>query len=85
MTLMAAVAVSSFWSTGIAGEGRFSWIHGLSVFTLVTLVLAVRAARRGQIRRHQLGMIAIYIGALLVTGLFTLLPGRIMHQVVFGG
>ncbi len=84
---MAAVAVSSFWSTGIAGEGRFSWIHGLSVLTLVTLVLvlAVRSARRGQIRRHQISMIAIYIGALTITGLFTLLPGRIMHQVVFGG
>ena len=29
-------------------------------------------------------MIAIFTGALVVAGLFTLLPGRIMHAVVFG-
>ena len=29
-------------------------------------------------------MIAIFSGALVVAGLFTLLPGRIMHTVVFG-
>ncbi len=29
-------------------------------------------------------MIFIFVGALLVAGLFTLVPGRIMHAVVFG-
>jgi uncharacterized membrane protein len=29
-------------------------------------------------------MIAIFAGALVVAGLFTLMPGRIMHAVVFG-
>jgi uncharacterized membrane protein len=29
-------------------------------------------------------MIAIFVGALVVAGLFTLMPGRIMHAVVFG-
>ena len=29
-------------------------------------------------------MISIFIGALVIAGLFTLLPGRIMHAVVFG-
>jgi uncharacterized membrane protein len=29
-------------------------------------------------------MLQIYVFALLVTGLFTLWPGRIMHAVVFG-
>jgi len=29
-------------------------------------------------------MIAIFTGALVVAGLFTLLPGRIMHAVIFG-
>ena len=31
-----------------------------------------------------LAMISIFLGALVVAGAFTLLPGRIMHQVVFG-
>jgi uncharacterized membrane protein len=29
-------------------------------------------------------MISIFTGALVIAGLFTLLPGRIMHAVVFG-
>jgi uncharacterized membrane protein len=29
-------------------------------------------------------MTFIFAGALVIAGLFTLLPGRIMHQVVFG-
>jgi uncharacterized membrane protein len=30
-------------------------------------------------------MISLFAGALVVAGAFTLLPGRIMHRVVFGG
>ena len=29
-------------------------------------------------------MILIFSGALVIAGLFTLLPGRIMHAMVFG-
>ena len=29
-------------------------------------------------------MISIFGGALIIAGLFTLMPGRIMHAVVFG-
>jgi uncharacterized membrane protein len=29
-------------------------------------------------------MISLFLGALLIAGLFTLLPGRIMHAVAFG-
>ena len=29
-------------------------------------------------------MIGIFFGALVIAGLFTLMPGRIMHAVVFG-
>jgi uncharacterized membrane protein len=30
-------------------------------------------------------MLGLFLGALVVTGAFTLLPGRLMGQVVFGG
>jgi uncharacterized membrane protein len=30
-------------------------------------------------------MIGLYLGALVIAGLFTLVPGRIMYKVVFGG
>jgi uncharacterized membrane protein len=29
-------------------------------------------------------MISIFVGALVIAGAFTLLPGRVMHAVVFG-
>jgi uncharacterized membrane protein len=29
-------------------------------------------------------MILIFTGALVVAGLFTLIPGRVMHAVIFG-
>jgi uncharacterized membrane protein len=29
-------------------------------------------------------MIYLFLGALVIAGLFTLVPGRVMHKVVFG-
>ncbi len=85
VVLMAGTAGSSFAVTGLAGAGHFSWIHLLSLFTLLALPVAVMAARRGRIERHKRAMVLLFAGGLVITGLFTLLPGRIMNQVVFGG
>ena len=82
--LMAAVAISSFWIHTIRLVGPFSPIHLLSIFTPIMLVVGVLAARGHNIRRHRITMISIFCGALVVAGLFTLVPGRIMHAVVFG-
>ena len=82
--LMAVVALSSFGLSGLRQVGPFSWIHLLSVFTLTALVRGVLHARRGEIAAHRWTMIALYLGALMITGLFTLSPGRIMGRVVFG-
>lgn len=81
---MAAVALSSFAIQDIRLIGPFSPIHGLSVFTLVMLVLAVRAARGHRVKAHRQRMKGLTFGALLGAGLFTLLPGRVMYQVMFG-
>jgi uncharacterized membrane protein len=48
------------------------------------LPLAVLAAHRHQVTRHRGRMIGLFVGALVVAGLFTFWPGRIMHAVVFG-
>jgi uncharacterized membrane protein len=83
-TLMLAVVLSSFFIHTIRVWGPFSPIHLLSVFTLLALPLAVMRARRHQVERHRRAMTGIFIGALLVAGIFTFLPGRIMHAVLFG-
>jgi uncharacterized membrane protein len=82
--LMLSVAVSSFWIHQIRLVGPWSPIHLLSIFTLVTVPLGVWRAHRHQVADHRLIMTLIFSGALVVAGLFTLLPGRIMHAVVFG-
>ena len=84
VVLMAAVAISSLWIHEIRLVGPFSPIHILSVFVPVMLVLAVLHARRHNVSGHKKAMISIFFGALVVAGLFTFVPGRIMHAVVFG-
>jgi len=83
--LMTAVALSSFFIHEMRIWGPWSPIHLLSIGTLVALAAAVYAARHHRIASHRRAMIAIFIGALVITGALTLLPGRIMHAVVFGG
>jgi uncharacterized membrane protein len=82
--LMLSVAVSSFWIHQIRLVGLWSPIHLLSIFTLITVPLGVWRAHRHQVADHRRIMILIFSGALVIAGLFTLLPGRIMHAVVFG-
>jgi uncharacterized membrane protein len=84
VVLMVLIAASSFWIHGIRLIGPFSPIHLLSIFTLATVPLAVLHARRHRVDAHRKAMTAIFVGALVIAGLFTLLPGRIMHDVVFG-
>ena len=84
VVLMVVVAASSFWIHQIRLVGPFSPIHVLSIFTLVVLPLAVWRAHTHRVADHRRMMIFIFTGALVVAGLFTLLPGRIMHHVIFG-
>ena len=82
--LMASVAISSFWIHTIRLVGPFSPIHLLSIFTLIMLPLAVWRAHTHRVADHKRIMIMTFGGALVIAGLFTLVPGRIMHAVVFG-
>ena len=82
--LMLGVAINSFWIHEIRLVGPWSPIHLLSIFVLITVPLAVWKAHRHQVADHRRIMISIFSGALVIAGLFTLLPGRIMHAVVFG-
>jgi uncharacterized membrane protein len=84
VALMAVVALSSFWIHQIRLLGPWSPIHLLSIFTLTMLPLAVWRARHHQIAAHRRIMILTFAGGLVVAGLFTFVPGRIMHAVVFG-
>lgn len=81
---MAVVALSSLVIHEIRLWGAWSPIHLLSIWVLVMLVVAIHAARQGAIGRHRKTMRGLFVGALVIAGLFTLMPGRIMHAVLFG-
>ena len=84
VALMVVVGVSSFFIHGMRLFGIWSPIHLLSIFILLALPLAVLAAHRHAVDRHRRAMISIFLGGLVVAGLLTFLPGRIMHAVAFG-
>jgi uncharacterized membrane protein len=63
---------------------HFGYLHLLSLLVLRTVPLAYMAVRHGNIKAHKRHMIGMYIGALLLAGGFTLMPGRLMHMWLFG-
>ncbi|MCC6708771.1 MAG: DUF2306 domain-containing protein [Gammaproteobacteria bacterium] len=63
---------------------HFGVIHLLCLLVLYSVPAALVAARRGQIQRHRAIMIQLYIGGLVIAGAFTLAPGRLIHEWLFG-
>jgi uncharacterized protein (DUF2141 family)/uncharacterized membrane protein len=80
--LMLITAISTYWITG--DDGKYSWIHGLSVFVTLAVPLAVFYAIRGNIARHRGLMTGLYIGALIVAGGFSLSPDRLLGKTLLG-
>lgn len=79
---MAATAISSFMLFGPIGS-FLSLIHALSAWTLIVLPMGVAAARGGKIRAHAQRMTGVFTGGMLIAGLFTFLPGRLMWDLFF--
>jgi len=82
--LMTVIAATSFWIHELRLWGPWSPIHVLSVFTLANLPWMVLAARGQNVTAHKYIAGGLFFGALVIAGLFTLVPGRIMNAVLFG-
>lgn len=79
--LMLIVAVTAIF---IRGGGSFSWLHlfvPLTVFGVAGLIIQ---ARKGLVGRHRNSVLALYLGALMIPGAFSFMPGRLMWDVVAG-
>ena len=76
VAMMVFVAVSSFW----IGE-HWSWIHGLSVWILISLASAILGTRvlRGPngLRTHRNFMIGAYVGLWIAAVPAMTTPGRL--------
>jgi uncharacterized membrane protein len=81
--LMLATSLSSFFISQSPIIGPFGFIHILSVVTLLGLWRAFSAARRRDFKAHGRAMMGLYFQALILAGLFTFAPGRIMHRILF--
>lgn len=83
MGLMVATAVSTSFIRAL-DPPRLTLIHLFIPLTLVGVGSALLAVRRGDIKGHRRAMIGLYVGALVIAGGLTFLPGRILHAVFFG-
>ena len=89
LTLMVVTAftaifiASSFPFSVPVGPFRFSPIHLFVVLTLTGCWRAWTAVKRGDLVTHQKAVRGTFFGALVIAGAFTLLPGRIMHALLF--
>lgn len=85
LVLMVVTSFSTFFIHDLKTVGNFSLIHLLSIYVIVGSIPAIRAARRGDIRAHRAQVAGMYFGGIVVAGLFTLVPHRVMGAIIFDG
>jgi uncharacterized membrane protein len=88
LTLMSVTAIAALFIQEAMRDGPlfgFSPIHLFVPLTLFGVVGALRGAWTHNIPMHRGSMIGVYSGGILIAGGLTFLPGRITHQVFFGG
>ncbi|MET4144309.1 DUF2306 domain-containing protein [Arthrobacter sp. UYCo732] len=73
------VAITSFWVRTL--NGGFSWLHALSVLTLLTVTMGLVAAIRGSIPSHKAFMMGSYFGVLGAFIGVIAVPGRRLPQM----
>ncbi len=62
---------------GVRHNGGFSWLHGLSLYTLYSVISALLSIRKKQIHRHKQSMIGSYIGT-VIAFIFAMTPDRLL-------
>lgn len=68
----------------IGPDIRVSFIHLFIPLTATGVYRGITLIRRGDVDGHRRAMQRLFVGALLIAGSLTILPGRIMHAVFFG-
>lgn len=79
-TALASVFIRDYRMPNLAG---FTPIHLFTLVTAVSLPRGLRAIRRGNVTAHRITMRWLYIGACVLAGVFTLLPGRFLGRLLW--
>ena len=80
---MFATALSSFDIREL-NPGHFSWVHALSLLTIVSVGRAIWAIRQGNVRGHQLAMRGSFIGLVMAGIAAVATPHRLLNLIVTG-
>lgn len=85
VTLMLAAALSAVFirDSSLAMVAGFSPIHLLIPAVLIALFGAFWFLARGNVAGHRKTMVNLYIGSCVIAGAFTLLPGRLLGQLLW--
>ncbi len=80
VTATSSLFIRDFRLPNLAG---YTPIHLFALATYAGLAAAIAAVLRRDIRTHRRRMWATYLGGCVVAGLFTLLPGRLLGQLLW--
>ena len=90
VTVLMIVSLTAIFIQTI-NPGQYSLIHLLIPYTIGSLIYSIwniKKFKKTKIEsykiKHMHSMIGVYIGALLIAGAFTLMPGRFFHEIIFG-
>ena len=85
VALMASTTVASAFIRDYRGPNLagFSPIHLFTVLAAVMLPRGIWHIRRGNVIEHRKTMRGLFIGACVVAGLFTLVPGRFLGNLLW--
>lgn len=81
--LVSVTAGSTLFITSL-NHGRWSLLHLFTGWTLITLPVAVLAARRRNLARHRRSMMGLFYGGFAINLLIAFIPGRTLWQLFFG-
>ena len=83
------VSISAIFIQAI-NPGHYSLIHFFIPLTLGSLVYSIwniSKFKKTRIQKYKLAhmysMISVYVGALIIAGAFTLMPGRFFYDILF--
>lgn len=80
-TALATVFIRDYRLPNLFG---YTPIHLLTLLVAVMLPLGIGYVKHGRIAGHRKTMQGLYVGACVIAGLFTLLPGRFLGNLLWG-
>ncbi len=85
--LMGSTALASAFLRGehMPNLAGITPIHAFTVLVAINLPRGIWFIRQGNVAAHRKAMRGMYIGGCIVAGVFTLLPGRFLGQLLWQG